>query len=440
MTRPWTLRLLSIVFGLGILALAEASLRWIGWFDDSPQDEIEWPDGMQPAYGLQSTQMFVEDNGQVEIHPSLIDSGFVQPRRFAVEPSAKRVFTFGGSATLGVPFEDLPAKTWPGKVQHLFGLMDVDSEVVNLGGASFGSAHVREFAAQSLAYKPDALLIYAGNNEFFNYGLELLANNQGLLKHQGYIEELHVLRLLSTALGGEMTQSVSIANLKQQQDQRIAEIVGEILLREQEKIDVQTPKRQDRIMQEVQRRYVDNLHNVALLAADNDIPVLIALLPINLEDPPWLSLHTSKISLEQKNLWFRYAQAARQAAAEQQWSEARALWSEAIQIDPLPAEGWYGMGTAKKAMQMPFEDDLLRALQLDFHAGRPTPELIEALRRHKWPENVLLVDFTAPFSNQPEKLFHDSCHLTEEGNRVVAEGFVDRMVAELGWGFSTLSK
>ena len=91
-------------------------------------------------------------------------------------------------------------------------------------------------------------------------------------------------------------------------------------------------------------------------------------------------------------------------------------------------------------MQMPFEDDLLRALQLDFHAGRPTPELIEALRRHKWPENVLLVDFTAPFSNQSEKLFHDSCHLTEEGNRVVAEGFVDRMVAELGWGFSTLSK
>ena len=154
-----------------------------------------------------------------------------------------------------------------------------------------------------MVYKPDALLIYAGNNEFFNYGLELLANNQGLLRHQGYIEDLHVLRLLSTALGGEMTQSVSIANLKQQQDQRIAEIVGEILLREHEKIDVQTPKRQDRIMQEVQRRYVDNLHNVALLAADTDIPVLIALLPINLDDPPWLSLHTPKTSLEQKRIF-----------------------------------------------------------------------------------------------------------------------------------------
>ena len=115
MTRPWTLRLLSIVFGLGILALAEASLRWIGWFDDSPQDEIEWPDGMQPAYGLQSTQMFVEENGQVEIHPSLIDSGFVQPRRFAVEPSAKRVFTFGGSATLECPLRIFQRKHGLGK-------------------------------------------------------------------------------------------------------------------------------------------------------------------------------------------------------------------------------------------------------------------------------------------------------------------------------------
>ena len=181
MTKRWLFRLLSIALGLGVIGLAEVLLRQTGWFDNSPQDEIDWPEGMQPAYGLQSTQMFQEKDGQVEIHPSLLEGGFVKHRSFMIEPSVKRIFTFGGSATLGVPFEDQPAKTWPGKVQHLFSLMGMQSEVVNLGGASFGSAHVREFAAQSLLYKPDALLIYAGNNEFFNYGLELLANNQGLL-------------------------------------------------------------------------------------------------------------------------------------------------------------------------------------------------------------------------------------------------------------------
>ena len=150
--------------------------------------------------------------------------------------------------------------------------------------------------------------------------------------------------------------------------------------------------------------------------------------------------HLQLIEYKDKEKWNKFRKQAKTAARENQWQKSASFWVKAIEIDPRPAEAWYGLGLARKQLKLPYEEQLKRALLLDFHPGRPTPGLIQVVQEHKWPENVVLVPFSELFFTQSQILFHDSCHLTEEGNRIVAESFVQRLVAELGWGVSQLRK
>jgi hypothetical protein len=440
MSRYWLLRLLSVFFGVALLLIAELLLRQVGWFEDSSAPELHWPEGMQPAYGLQQGQMLLEKDGQVNTHPSLVQGGFVQPRTFTEKHSSLRIFSFGGSATLGVPYEKYHHKTWSGKLEELFSIMKIPMEVINLGGASFGSAHVREFALQSLKYKPDALLIYAGNNEFFNYGLELLEKNKSFFPQYRYVQSLHLLRLLDKTLGLSKQQVLLPTAIKEEQDSTLSEIIAEILYREQYSINVEVPIRTDRIVREVQRRLVDNFMVIAEQASEEDIPVLIGLPPINWFTPPWMSLHHPLTSAKERASWKTAVAQARLLEQRNDFENAAIAWHRATTIDAWPAEAWYGLGMVNKQLGRPFQTELHRALVLDFHPGRPTPELLTSLEEQSWPDNVILVSFRENFMEKSEQFFHDSCHLTVDGNKAIAEGFMQRLVSDLGWGLSSLQR
>ena len=61
--------------------------------------------------------------------------GFMQAEEWDLpKPEGRyRVFCFGGSATLGVPVEREPERTFPGQLEGLLTREGLDAEVINLG-------------------------------------------------------------------------------------------------------------------------------------------------------------------------------------------------------------------------------------------------------------------------------------------------------------------
>ena len=77
---------------------------------------------------------------------------------------------------------------------------------------------------------------------------------------------------------------------------------------------------------------------------------------------------------------------------------------------------------------------MMLALQLDLHPGRPTPEMHRRLLEQEWGDTTVLVQFEDAFLEPESGLFHDSCHLTEQGYASVAATFFEAIIAQLGWG------
>ncbi|MCB9013005.1 MAG: hypothetical protein H6539_03100 [Bacteroidales bacterium] len=101
------------------------------------------------------------------------------------DPNTFRVFVMGSSTVFGFPYEsnlmfprilqsELEAK-FPGK----------KIEVINTAITAINSYTLLDFTDDILAEKPDAVLIYAGHNEF--YGAMGAASNEGLGRKRGII-------------------------------------------------------------------------------------------------------------------------------------------------------------------------------------------------------------------------------------------------------------
>jgi len=78
-----------------------------------------------------------------------------------------RIFMIGGSTTAGWPY---PNHVMASRVLNLRladAFPDLHVEVINTGIAAVNSHTLRDFMDEILAQKPDAILVYAGHNEFY---------------------------------------------------------------------------------------------------------------------------------------------------------------------------------------------------------------------------------------------------------------------------------
>ncbi len=93
--------------------------------------------------------------------------GGAQPA-FAREkgPGTVRVFCFGGSAAAGWPHP--PEETFTAYLQSALAdaLPHRDVEVLNFAAHAYASYRVQLIAEQALAFQPDLVVLYMGNNEF----------------------------------------------------------------------------------------------------------------------------------------------------------------------------------------------------------------------------------------------------------------------------------
>jgi len=443
--RALLFRLAALLMAPLLLVVAELALVALDWPSvQAPVLPQGWSQGTR-LVSADSRQGYLETysgaGGQQRVRSAarLQRDGFMQAVDYSLHktPGTFRVFCFGGSATLGVPVEAQPEKTFPGRLQHLLREAGVAAEVINLGGASFGSDQVVELVEAVVTHQPDALVVYSGNNEFFNYALELARQNPG---SAGALDEGSPFRLVRALhrLGAARRASGDLSGQDVDRSAAQRALVGAAArasLRQQGRVDPPAAgperrvQRRDGPYRDVLQRYRQNLGAVARLAGlSGTAPTLYLVeVPANLLEPPWLSLHDPFLGSLARWRWQRNMQRGRALLEASQPTQAREQLLAAVDLDPLHAEGWYYAGLASLRAGEPSQalGELAAALELDVAPGRPLAAQGQALRELGEEPGARFVSTSANFeaallARGDRGYFHDSCHLSVEGYDLLA--------------------
>lgn len=122
---------------------------------------------------------------------------------FAVtkSPNTFRIFVLGESTTLGFPFRPNGSfHRWlQYRLMHMY--PDKNFEVINLSLTAVNSYTVLDFGKQLPQYQPDAVLIYAGHNEYYGAlgvgSTTYLGSNRFLLQTLIKLRELKLVQLIT---------------------------------------------------------------------------------------------------------------------------------------------------------------------------------------------------------------------------------------------------
>lgn len=289
-------------------------------------------------------------------------------------PGTFRVVVLGESAAYGYPD---PAFGLPRMLAaHLEARHpDRTVEVVNAALAGVNSHALLDMTPDALALEPDALVIYAGNNEYVgpygpcNPGPE--PPSLARIRFKAWLSRFELPRRLSAARSPAASDTAPMA----------ARPVA---------ID-------DPALAEVARRFAANLAAIADRAVARGVPVILSTVPVNERD--WAPFGADDLKTNAV-----YAEGA--STADDEPGKARQAWMEALRRDPL--------------------------------RYRTTPELNAATRAvaEARPGKVLLAECRdrlaaeSPDGAPGNEFFYDHCHLRPEGAHRVA-GWIAERLAEI---------
>lgn len=426
--RTWLLRLMAVALGLLLVGLVELGLRGSGRWADPPSPTLPagWDQGTRLVDGeLGPPLERVQLDGQAGWSTSrrLVQDRFMHDLRWTEQPPPDRlrVFTFGGSTTYGVPVEATPAQTFPGRMADSLAKLGMPAEVLNLGGASFGSDQVVALMRGVQGHGAAAWVVYAANNEFFQYQVALYADNAGYPLARRSLQRWHLFRALSAL---PAPAPVAQDDAVRHQEQVIARVIEATLADPAARPAVDGEgrwRRRDPAHRAVVARYRANLAQMERLAADAGARLFLVDVQPHLQQEPWLSLHDPALGARAAaRVEARVAEsAAARAQGDAAAAEAHAL--EAVELDPMYAAGWHALGMARleRGQTDAARRALENALELDMNPGRPLAGLSQALAEVTADGGSALVAVDRLWSDPAAgpfgaRLFHDSCHLTPE--------------------------
>ena len=448
--RRWGFRLGAVLLVPFLLTSAEMVLRLADWPPPIlPTVPESWGDAVQvvtPTNRQVPLETYTDSNGVLRARTTeaMRRAGLMHDVDYPVEreEGTFRVFCLGGSATLGVPVEREPARTFPGRLETLLHEAGLEAEVFNLGGASFGSDEVVKILNTVITHDPSAVVVYSGNNEFFNYALQIFKLNRNQAARIREAPPLHLLRLLSQYRTAPRIDpdGPQPADIAARQRELVMAVVQNDL---REHGDAALPKpsaglgfeRRDTPYQVVMSRYARNLEALVERVAQSNSPpsVYLVKLPANLLEPPWHSWVPRTLSHWEEQRLEKDLSSARDSAGDLERTDA--LLDQVLEQVPFHAEAHYLRGmaalnhgdTAKALLHL--ED----ALQLDMVPGRPLAAQNAAMDELGRLPGVHVVDPTASIiavslARGEKPLFHDSCHLTAAGYDRVARSIAKTLL------------
>lgn len=156
----WVFRSLAILMPFALLLLLEGSLRLFGYGSYPP---LFTPIEGYEAYMQPDEQVAARYFTTIESIPGIPFDSFLRVK----QDSTLRIVVQGGSTTAGFPFyfggsfpdmlEQRLLMTFPGR----------QVEVINTAMAAVNSYTLLDFSEEIIAQQPDAIVIYAGHNEYY---------------------------------------------------------------------------------------------------------------------------------------------------------------------------------------------------------------------------------------------------------------------------------
>lgn len=428
--RTWLLRLSALAMGLALVGGLELALRASGAWADPPAPRL-------PAGWDQGARLVERQQGPLlepfTLHgaPAWRTARGLVERRFlhdlawthAPPPGLRRVFAFGGSTTLGVPVEDTVERTFPARLAEGLRSLSVQAEVLNLGGASFGSDQELALMGEVALHGASDWVLYSLNNEFFQAGLAIYQENASYPTTRLHLQRWHLFRALQGLLA-RRTSPAPLAEVVGQQRLVVARVV-EATLRDPAARPARDERgrwtRRDPVHAAVIARFRANLLRMEALAAQAGARLFLVDVQPHLQQAPWLSLHDPAVgALTRARVEDAVARSAAARAAGLS-AEAEGLARRAVEGDPMYAAGWHALGMAllDQGRLDPARAALQDALELDMDPGRPPRGLSQALAEVSADGGSVRVSLDGLWSAPDAgpfgaRLFHDSCHLTPQ--------------------------
>lgn len=255
--------LLTILFPVILLAIIELGLRLSG-YDEKQQD-------LFIEYAANKDYLISNPEFVKRYFPTFQPN--IAPNAFKKEKSENtfRIFVFGGSSTFGFPYNFYYSFANQLEQKLLLNTDGLNVEVVNLGMTAVNSYVIRDLSKKVMPYEPDAVIIYAGHNEY--YGSFGVATTQFGLVNSIFIKRL-VLSLKNLRLF-RLFENILKPDIDNNPENRtlMAKVIKE------SNIELEGELYEGGVKQ-----FEENIGDVIDLFIDEEIPVYIGTIASNLKD------------------------------------------------------------------------------------------------------------------------------------------------------------
>lgn len=285
-----------------------------------------------------------------------------------------RIFVLGGSSAAGYPYlyNGAFSKMLLPRLQDAF--PDRKIEMINLAMPAVNSYTLLDLADEIMPWQPDALLIYAGHNEF--YGALGIGSSESLGQFRGLINgylrlqafrAFQLLRDIVLKIAGWVGKP---SNSEVAADRTLMErMVGE-----------QEIAWRGESYERAQQNFSANLRDLIALAAKQDVPVLLSELVSNVRDQkPFVSLFDAATD---KVEWQTGFDEAVRLQAAGQFARALASYRQVAVLDSTPAIVHFRMAQCleKLGAYEQAKAQFYRAKDLDGLRFRASEDFNEAIR------------------------------------------------------------
>lgn len=337
-----------------------------------------------------------------------------------------RIFVLGGSTTAGFPYYHNGAfpRMLQTRLESVFPERTI--EIMNLGMPAVNSYTLLDLTDELMAFEPDAFLIYAGHNEF--YGALGIASTEVFGKYRGFVnfylklQHSKIFYLVKDFVG--WTKSLTASNKSGTRNRTLMErMVGNktIAYGNAEYINARNI-------------FNENLKEIVKLAADNEIPIILANLISNVKThEPFESVGADE-ALKQD--WDNYYRAGLNHVKEKDYQEALISFAKAQEIYDGSAILHYVIAKTYEVMGNPkfAKEHYYRAKDLDalrFRATEDFNTVIETVAEQN--DKAYFLNMQSYFeSASPDSLIGNNLvlehlHPNLQGYALMAKAFFEAM-------------
>jgi lysophospholipase L1-like esterase len=197
-SRLWLFRTIAIALPFALLLLLEGALRLFHYGYDTSLF-IEAPGNSDYlVFNPAASRRYFTDQLNAT-------TGNREPFRKVKEPGTMRLFVLGESTTIGYPyFHNGSFHRWL-QYRLMREFPDKKMEIINISLTAVNSYTVLGFARELIHYEPDAVLIYAGHNEYYGAlgvgSTNKLGGNPVLVNTLLWLRQFRVVQLFAQGIG-----------------------------------------------------------------------------------------------------------------------------------------------------------------------------------------------------------------------------------------------